>query len=100
MTKDEWAAERRMTPVRRRSSPSPLKPVVDALPRSIADHVSRWRTDDGGWALVFQPYHFTLKHMRRLIEVCDRQGVEAEVDPLANWHHPDVVGIVVRTPPA
>jgi hypothetical protein len=35
--------------------------------------------------------------MRAVLDVCERYQLDAWVDPLANWHHPEVIGIVVRT---
>jgi hypothetical protein len=95
VTKDEWAAKRQVTPARGKQA-GPLQAAIDELGRSLADHISRWRTAEGGWALVLQPYHFEVEHMRAIVELCERHGFEAEIDPLANWHHPEVVGVVLR----
>jgi hypothetical protein len=96
MTRDEWAAERGMTPGRGRRGP--YDAAVRELPHSVADHVTRWRTHDARWACVLQPYHFDLDDMRAVVALCEKYALEADVDPLANWHHPEVVGVVLRAP--
>lgn len=94
VTKDKWAAVRGMAPGKGRRGP--LDAAVRELRHSLADHVSRWRTARGKWACVLQPYHFRVDDMRDVIALCEKYGLEAEVDPLATWHHRQVIGIVLR----
>jgi hypothetical protein len=92
--RQQWAAARQMSV--RKGRRGPLDAAVTELPHSLADHVTRWQTSRGKWACVLQPYHLHLDDMRDLIDLCERHGLEAEVDPLAQWHHREVVGIVLR----
>jgi hypothetical protein len=96
VTKDEWAAARGMRTPGAGRKPPLFGDWLRELPMTLADHVTRWCTADGGSAVVLQPYGLDEERMGRLAGWCERHGLRADVDLDANWHNPgEVVGVVV-----
>jgi hypothetical protein len=90
--RSEWAKQHRV----KRGTRGELGPLEPARALPFFDHPSVWRDQEGGWLLVLQPYQFSVGDMNALTELCEGHGFDARVDPAANWHDPNVVGVVIR----
>ena len=64
----------------------------------LDDHETLWNRDGEPWTYVSQPYYLTEKELRKIVDRCDKENLNAVIRADKSWHFPGRTFLVCYFP--